>query len=82
MSPRKKLPFEHIPFRKKGYGTQAAVNLLTERGMTGLTPRKLRYAADHGEIDSFPSGGGHRRFSAKELERYLLVKFDKLTSVE
>jgi len=67
---------ERIPYRKLGYGTKAAADLLTDRGLF-TTARSLRYAANHGRIRFEWSSGGHRRFMADELERYLREKLDK-----
>ena len=73
MGPRSKREFERIPFRKYGYGTKAAADLLTERGYR-VTTWMVRLAADRGELDCTRSPGGHRRFMAAELERYLRLK--------
>lgn len=75
MTPRRKLPFQRIPFRKHGYGSQAAADLLTARGLP-MTARQMRLAHGRGELACAIAPSGHRRFMADELERFLLVKID------
>lgn len=73
MSPRPQRPFERIPFRQNGYGTKAATVILSERGYS-ISTWMLRAAADRGQIAVQRSPGGHRRFMADELERFLRTK--------
>src|SRR5450830_839469 len=73
MSPRRQLPFKHIPYRQHGYGTAAACELLAARGYP-ISTWMLRAAADSGQVDVFRSPGGHRRFMGEALEQFLLIK--------
>ena len=76
MTPRKARPFDRIPFRKKGYGTKAAADILSARGLP-TTPWKLRREANAGKIVCHRPTGP-RRFCAADLEQYLWQNIDKL----
>jgi len=73
VSPRPARTFKRIPYRKHGYGTQRACDLLAERGYP-ITVYMLRTAADSGEVASYRSPGRHRRFMALDLEQFLRSK--------
>ncbi|MDI3297927.1 MAG: MerR family transcriptional regulator [Bacillota bacterium] len=42
--------------------------------LTGLTPRQIRYYDQRGLVSPHRTQGGHRLFSARDLERLLAVK--------